>query len=202
MPRKPGQSLGEAADMALKKMEERIAQLDTRWKLFFMGSKEQRYPPEKETQELARDLRNLPLHHIFRARHQFMHANLSYRFHLLQRRWNRFMRILEERGFEAVLDAMGIHNPNLRYRARQTLKNRYSRPPQEEKPSTSPYDKVYEAYCKALEKTGASKKVDKHAFISKLKKQEEMLRKKYGKRPLKISIAIEGNKPKIKIKLK
>ena len=192
-------SLSEETDALLKDLEERLAKLDTKWKLFFMGSREQRYPPEQETDKLAFDLRNLPTRCIMRARHQFMYSNLGYRFNILKERWNRFMRLLEEQGREAVLDAMGIHNPMIRQRA--SVAPGYHHRPRKEAP-TDPYDRVYQEFVKAMQAKGSKVQLNRERFVEELKRQEQQIRKKVGDAPLEFNVVVENGKPKIKARVK
>lgn len=193
----------EETEKALKSIEERIAQLSTRWKLFFMGSKEQRYPPELETEKLAHDIRNLPSKVIMRASHQFLYSNLGYRFNMLRERWNQFMRILEEKGPEAVLDAMGVHNPKIR---RQALRGPQHRPVPQPSPAVNgnldPYESVYRQYTKAIQQVRGNVAVDRERFLQELKKQETLIREKFGDVDLEFSVRVDHGKPKIKARVK
>ncbi len=196
--------LREEIEEGLKDLEVRLQQLDVKWRLFFMGNKDQRYPPEKETEDLARDIRQFPTQHPLRASHQFKHANLAYRFNMMRERWNKWMRVLEERGRQAVMQAMGIHGPRVYGPAIQRTPP--ARPATEtRRPVASPagpYERVVREFEAAVVQTGKHARVDRRKLVAQLRQLESSLRKKVGDRPIEFYVTIEKGKPRIRARIR
>lgn len=197
----------DEADIALAQLEEAISQLDVKWRLFFMGSPDQRYPPDKETDDLSRQIRQLPVRYQLRVAQQFTFSNLAYRFNSLRERWNKWLHLMETQGRMAVLAAMGVHNPSVLRRAMQAPGPRpvasapaetASPPPA---PVEDPYERLYQAFVQAYRQVGQDVRLDKERFRQQVEAQAQALRQKVGDRPMEFYVTIEGGRPKIKARV-
>ncbi|GBC85623.1 hypothetical protein HRbin11_02073 [bacterium HR11] len=197
----------DEVEAALAQLEEAISQLDVKWRLFFMGSPDQRYPPDKETEDLSRQIRQFPVRYTLRVAHQFTFSNLAYRFNSLRERWNKWLHLMETQGRMAVLAAMGIHNPAVLRRAMQVPGGR-SAPtvPAETRPASSPpvedpYDRLYQEFVQAYRQVGQDIRLDKERFRQQVEAQAQALRQRVGDRPLEFYVTVEGGRPKIKARV-
>ncbi|MCS7312843.1 MAG: hypothetical protein NZ742_08025 [Acidobacteria bacterium] len=192
----------DEVEVALAQLEEAISQLDVKWRLFFMGSPDQRYPPDKETDQLSRQIRQFPIRYVLRVAQQFTFSNLAYRFNSLRERWNKWLHLMETQGRMAVLAAMGIHNPSVLRRAMQAPGPRPVAPtPTERAPAEDPYERLYQEFIEAYRQVGQDVRLDKERFRQQVETQAQALRQKVGGRPLEFYVTIEGGRPKIKARV-
>lgn len=192
----------DEVEAALAQLEEAISRLDVKWRLFFMGSPDQRYPPDKETEDLSRQIRQFPVRYTLRVVHQFTFSNLAYRFNSLRERWNKWLHLMETQGRMAVLAAMGVHNPAVLRRAMQAPGPRPVAPaPAETALPEDPYDRLYQEFVQAYRQVGQDVRLDRERFRQQVEAQAQMLRQKVGDRPLEFYVTIEGGRPKIKARV-
>jgi len=192
----------DEVEAALAQLEEAISQLDVKWRLFFMGSPDQRYPPDKETDDLSRQIRQFPVRYTLRVAQQFTFSNLAYRFNSLRERWNKWLHLMETQGRMAVLAAMGVHNPSVLRRAMQGAGPRPVAPASAGTgPAEDPYERLYQEFIQAYRQVGQDVRLDKERFRQQVEAQAQTLRQKVGGRPLEFYVTIEGGRPKIKARV-
>jgi hypothetical protein len=192
----------DEVDAALAQLEEAISQLDVKWRLFFMGSPDQRYPPDKETDDLARRIRQFPTRYTLRVAQQFAFSNLAYRFNSLRERWNKWLHIMETQGRRAVLAAMGIHSPHFLRQAMQASEARPASTAPAETPSLEdPYERLYQDFVQAYRQVGQDIRLDKDRFRQQVEAQAQAIRQRVGDRPLEFYVTIEQGRPKIKARV-
>jgi predicted dehydrogenase len=192
----------DEVDAALARLEEAISRLDWKWRLFFMGSPDQKYPPDRETADLARWIRQFSTRYTLRVAQQFAFSNLAYRFNSLRERWNKWLHIMETQGRRAVLEAMGVHNPQASRQAMQASEARSaSTAPAETPPLEDPYERLYQDFVQAYRQVGQDIRLDKDRFRQQVEAQAQAIRQRVGDRPLEFYVTIEQGRPKIKARV-
>lgn len=163
--------------------------LEIAYEQYFMGI--ERFEPEKERQILALRLRRLINTHIPQTDLRFRLQNLNSRFQSYAAYWDRILRLIEEGRYQRQLSHMKW--------AQKPVS-----PAPGETPSPRPADPLDQIF-RELSEAHASCHIPaprREQVAEFLQRQADVIRERFGDRPVDMLVVVENGKPKIKVRAK
>ena len=177
---------GEAAG-ELQQVETELRELIIAYEHYFMGI--DKFEPAKERQILALRLRRLVGSYIPQTDLRFRLQGLASRLQSYAAYWDRILRLIEEGRYER-------QRSHMKWAARH-------RPPEPADlaapaPAADPLDKVYRDLVEAYASCHIAPP-RREQIAEFLKRQQDVIRERFGDRPVEIMVVVTEGKPRLKI---
>lgn len=176
-----------ALGFELDEIQQQLKELEIRYEQYFAGVEKRE--PCKDRDALARRLRHYTNRRIVWTDLKFRYQGLTSRFMSYSHYWDRILRLIDEGKYHRHTSKLGSSAPSPDKQVANPLNNEAKR--------------LQRELAEAKKNCGIQSEtpsVDKVAAF--LDAQREIIRKRYGDRPVQFSIDTSDGKPRIKVGLK
>jgi hypothetical protein len=173
-------------------LEKKLNELKTEYDKYFSGI--ERIEPSRLRGDVQRMIRQAGTWHITNTALKFKRDNLVAQFNSYTQYWNRILRRIEDGTYERDVFKM-----KLKERSGPLNPSKPAAADPSKGSSGAGFDSVYNALMSARKKAGVStNSMDRAAFEENLRRQSEVIKKKYGASRVDFVVGEKDGKPVVK----
>lgn len=173
----------------LDQIELKLRELILSYEQYFMGTDKRKREPIKDREALSKALRQFANRRIVQTDMRFHYQNLATKFHSYAGYWDRILRLMDEGRY-----------------VRQSHTPRSDAPAIQQKPAASApneSDRLFDQLVQAHRSCNLdSSSINRQQVAALLDKQREVIKQKFGDRPVEFVVVTDDGKPKIKVRAK
>jgi hypothetical protein len=177
-------------EVELQQIDREFREVAIAYEQYFMGV--DKFEPAKERQILSLRLRRLLTSYIPQTDLRFRLQGLASRLQSYIAYWDRILRLIEEGRYQR-------QHSHMKWAAQHRPPDPGEAHPPAKAPE--PHDQVYrelvEAYTRCRLAPPQREQIDEF-----LKRQAEVIRERFGERPIEMTVVVEGDKPKLRVRAK
>lgn len=175
----------------LDQIELKLRELIHSYEQYFMGTDKRKREPIKDREALSKSLRQFANRRIVQTDMRFRYQNLATKFHSYAGYWDRILRLMDEGRY-----VRQAHVP----------RGDAPAPALQQKPATAPpseSDKIFDQLVQAHRNCNLDcSSLNRQQVAALLDKQRDVIKQKFGDRPVEFVVVTDEGKPKIKVRAK